>query len=129
MTDQPTSRRGDEVPEEQEVELIDYLRVIWKRKGLIIGGALVAAIAALGVSLSLPKTYEVSRTLKIGHLPPLITEGRVQDKARLIEGREAVADRLTDHRALKALVEELQLSVSPSAVAHGMISVESRKRG
>ncbi len=51
---------------EQQVNLIDYLKVIWNRKDLIIGGTLVAAAAALVVSLSMPKTYEVSRTVKIG---------------------------------------------------------------
>ncbi|MEE9138719.1 MAG: Wzz/FepE/Etk N-terminal domain-containing protein, partial [candidate division NC10 bacterium] len=52
--------------EQNEVELIDYLNVVWKRKGLIIGGTLVVAAAALVVSLSMPKLYEVSHTLKIG---------------------------------------------------------------
>ncbi len=46
--------------EQNEVELIDYLNVVWNRKGLIIGGTLVAAAAAFGVGLLTPNTYEVS---------------------------------------------------------------------
>lgn len=88
--------------EQQEVELIDYLNVIWKRKYLIVGGTLVAAAAALVVSLSLPKTYEVSRTLKIGVL-----------QGKSIETREAVMDHLRDHRVLAGMIKELQLELTP----------------
>ncbi|MGH9428002.1 MAG: GumC family protein [Terriglobia bacterium] len=56
--------------EEQEIELIDYLRVIWKRKRLIVGGTLLAAVTALPLSLSIPKTYEASVTL-------LVTESKI----------------------------------------------------
>jgi len=92
--------------EQNEVELIDYLKVIWKRKGLIVGGTLVAAAAALVVSLSMPKTYEVSRTLKIGRLPGGISDGRVIE-GKLIETRDDVIARLNDHRILRTAVEKI----------------------
>jgi len=60
--------------DEQEIELIDYLIVIWKRKGLIIGGTLISVLTALVVGLSMPKIYKVSRTLKIGRLPIRATQ-------------------------------------------------------
>jgi uncharacterized protein involved in exopolysaccharide biosynthesis len=60
--------------DEQEIELIDYLIVIWKRKGLIIGGTLISVLTALVVDLSMPKLYKVSRTLKIGRLPIRVTQ-------------------------------------------------------
>lgn len=111
--------------EDQEVELIDYLRVIWKRKGLIIGGTLVAAAAVLVVSLSVPKTYEVSRTLKIGKLPGSIQEGKVIE-GKSIESREAVMDRLKDHRVLAALIKEFQLHVTPKEMAD-LVSIDTRR--
>ncbi len=86
--------------EEQEVELIDYLRVMWKRKGLIVGGALLAAATALVLSLSLPKTYETSRTLKIGVLPGGVYKGK-GIAGKDIESRESVIGRLRDHRFLR----------------------------
>ncbi len=91
---------------EQEVELIDYLNVIWKRKGLIVGGALLAAATALVVSLSMPKTYEVSRTLKIGMLP-----------GGIIESREAVIGRLRDHRFLKNARKKAYLGMTLKEIA------------
>ena len=68
--------------EDHEVELIDYLNVVWKRKYLIIGGTLVTAVAALVLSLAMPKTYEVSRTLKIGRLP-----GGIYKEVKIVGGR------------------------------------------
>ena len=56
--------------EEQEIHLIDYLNVIWKRKVLIAGGTILTAAAAVVVSLSMPKTYEASVTL-------LVTESKI----------------------------------------------------
>jgi len=92
--------------EDHEIDLIDYLNVVWKRKYLIIGGTLLAAAAALVVSLGMPKTYEVSRTLKIGKLAGGIHGGRLVE-GKFIEAREAVIGRLKDHRVLKMLMEKV----------------------
>ena len=45
---------------EDEINLIDYLRVLWKWKWLIIAGTLLCAMAAAVISLQMPKIYEVS---------------------------------------------------------------------
>ena len=52
--------------EEDAIELIDYLRVIWKRKGLIIAGTLVCMIAAWVISLRLPEIYRADALISIG---------------------------------------------------------------
>ena len=103
--------------EEQEVELIDYLRVIWKRKGLIVGGTLLAGATALVVSLSMPKTYETSRTLKIGVLAGGIYKGK-GIAGKDIESREAVIGRLRDHRFLRRGIQELQLKLTAKDMAY-----------
>ena len=107
--------------EQQEVELIDYLKVIWKRKGLIMGGTLVAAAAALVVSLSMPKTYEVSRTLKIGRLPGSISSGRVTE-GKLIETQDDVIARLNDHRILRTAVEKIHPGLT-STEMNSLVSI------
>lgn len=53
---------------EEEIELIDYLRVIWKRRWFIIGGTIASMLAGLTVSLLLPKMYETTLGLKIGEI-------------------------------------------------------------
>jgi capsular polysaccharide biosynthesis protein len=106
--------------EEQEVELIDYLSVIWKRKVLIVCGTLLAASGALLVSPSIPKTYEVSRTLKIGELPrEMLFQGK------MIESREAVMDHLRDHTVLTKGIEELQLRMGPEELAN-LVSIDAK---
>jgi len=110
--------------EEQEVGLIDYLNVIWKRKGLIIGGTLLAAATALVVSLSMPKVYEVSRTLRIGVLPGGIYENK-KFPGKAIQDREAVVDRLRDQRLLTKAIQELQLEMTPKDMA-GLVSIDTK---
>ena len=52
---------------EDEIELIDYLRVLWKWKWLIIGGTLlcIVAVAIYGFSRPVVKTYKVSALIEI----------------------------------------------------------------
>jgi uncharacterized protein involved in exopolysaccharide biosynthesis len=49
---------------EDEIELIDILRVIWKRKYLIMGGMLACGLIAAIISLSMPKTYMITMILE-----------------------------------------------------------------
>jgi uncharacterized protein involved in exopolysaccharide biosynthesis len=54
--------------EEDTIELIDYLRVVWKRKGLIIIGTLLCMVIAGVVSVMQPKTYRATSVIEIGTL-------------------------------------------------------------
>ena len=51
---------------EDEIELIDILRVIWKRKYLIMGGMVACGLIAAIISLSMPKTYMITMILEPG---------------------------------------------------------------
>src|SRR5210317_1660825 len=53
---------------EDEIELIDLLRVIWKWKYLIIGGTLVCALAAMVISLIMPKIFRIQTIIRPGIL-------------------------------------------------------------
>jgi len=48
---------------EDEVNLLDYWRVIWKRRWLIGGLCVAAVLTAMVVSLQMPKIYESTATL------------------------------------------------------------------
>lgn len=50
------------MPEENEVSLYDYIKVISKRKWLIIIGTFVCILAAVVVTLLLPRVYETRAT-------------------------------------------------------------------
>ena len=53
---------------EDEIELIDLLRIIWKWKYLIIGGTLFCTLAAIGLSYFMPKIYQIDMVLRPGIL-------------------------------------------------------------
>lgn len=57
--------------EEYEVELIDYLRVIWKGKWIILACLIVAVAFAAAVSFTRPNNYETEGTYKLSSLPQL----------------------------------------------------------
>ncbi len=51
---------------EDEIELMDYLKVLWKWKYLILVGTLVCAIGAAVVSLNMTKVYSITMVLQPG---------------------------------------------------------------
>jgi uncharacterized protein involved in exopolysaccharide biosynthesis len=55
-------------PYEDEIELMDYLLVIWKWKYLILIGTLVCAVAAAVISLQMDKVYSIQTVLQPGRL-------------------------------------------------------------
>jgi len=52
--------------EEDQVELIDYLQVLWSHRWLIGLGTLAVMGAAVLVTITTPKTYQASLLLKVG---------------------------------------------------------------
>ncbi|MBW1957543.1 MAG: hypothetical protein JRI63_03285 [Deltaproteobacteria bacterium] len=53
---------------EDEIELIDILRVIWKWKYFILVGTAVCGLATAVISLNMPKIYRIEMTLEPGIL-------------------------------------------------------------
>jgi len=51
------------MPEEDEIDLLEYWNVIWKKKKLIIGVSILAAILAAGISLLMPNIYRAEALL------------------------------------------------------------------
>ncbi|MHC4215604.1 MAG: Wzz/FepE/Etk N-terminal domain-containing protein [Planctomycetota bacterium] len=51
---------------EDEIELMDYLRVIWRWKYLIAAGTLICAVVAGVISFRMPKVYGISMVLQPG---------------------------------------------------------------
>jgi uncharacterized protein involved in exopolysaccharide biosynthesis len=63
---EPVKSQTD-IPED-EIELIDLLRVIWKWKYLIAGGTVICAVAAVIISLNMAKVYSIEMVLTPGIL-------------------------------------------------------------
>lgn len=67
-TQQREPARYREEQFEDEIELMDYLRVIWKWKYLIIAGTLICAVAAGMISFAMPKVYRIGMVIQPGIL-------------------------------------------------------------
>lgn len=61
---------------EDEIELMDYLKVLWKWKYLILVGTLICAIGAAVVSLNMTKIYGITTVLEPGMLK-LSDDGKI----------------------------------------------------
>jgi len=72
--------------EEQEIDLVDYIKVIMKRKWVIIGITIGAIIIAGISTLLLPKTYKVSAILEIGQISTFVPETSIQLQEKLNRG-------------------------------------------
>ena len=64
----PSEEQGINItPEiEEEINLIDLMRVIAKRKVLILGGAILCLAVAVAVTPALPTKYKVSFVVDVG---------------------------------------------------------------
>lgn len=64
----------------EEIELIDLLRVIWKRKKLIIFGAVLITLAAAVTVFLLPRVYEVTAIIEPGRRPITDQNGQIVEE-------------------------------------------------
>lgn len=49
--------------EEDEIDLLEYWQVIWKKRLFIVGAALIAGVLAVGISLMMPNIYRAEALL------------------------------------------------------------------
>ncbi len=59
---------------EEEIDLIDYIKVIIKRWKLILAIFLIAVFVGAGVSFTMPKTFQAQAVIKIGQVQGKILE-------------------------------------------------------
>jgi len=71
---------------EKEIDLIDYIKIILKRKWTIIGITLGAVIIAGILNWTAPKSYRASATLDIGNIAGTVPETSTQVKEKINHG-------------------------------------------
>lgn len=92
--------------QEQEIELIDLIRILAKRKKLILLGTMVLTLAAAGISLLLPKIYEVSAIIEPGKMINL----EKNEVAKAIVGPEEIKENVLGEAYDNKIREKLNLS-------------------
>lgn len=87
---------------EKEVELIDYIRVVWRRRRLIVFSTIISIMLAGIVSFFMPPVYEVTAQLRIG---------RVWDKE--IESHYLTKELVGSDGFLSRVIKRLNLPLTP----------------
>ena len=86
---------------DDEINLIDYIKVVIKRKWLILGITLTAVLIAGIASMVSPKNYEVSTTLQIGNTTDIL------------ESTSHVAEKIKSNAYKNLLEEKLNIENLP----------------
>lgn len=95
----------------EEVELIDYLRVIRKWKWLIVLVTFACILAAGAISWLQPPSYQAKLILKIGQVTTVNENGGFQEI--MIEDPNNVKERLRSKPLLLSIIENKQLKLEP----------------
>lgn len=99
------------MPESQgEVELIDILNVIWRRKALIIIPTLILVIAATVVSSLMPKIWEVSAIIQPSKFLTQNEQGQFEEIVVLAP--EQIASQINEATYNELIAAELNLNIS-----------------
>ncbi len=104
MTDKNARQYRHYDPEqlEDEIELIDLLRVVWKWKYLAIGGTMLCVVLAALVSVLLPETYRIDMLIDSG-----LVAGKVRGQpVYLVESKElkaVIASGKLNHKILEMI--------------------------
>ncbi|MFQ6082623.1 MAG: Wzz/FepE/Etk N-terminal domain-containing protein [Candidatus Aminicenantia bacterium] len=97
---------------EEEIELIDYFRVIWKRKWIIIIGTLLCIIVAGVVSFILKPIYEIDAIIQPGKFMVQNQAGNFEEI--VLEKPQQIADKVK-HKSYNALIA-LELKIDEKEI-------------
>ena len=110
---------------EHEVELIDYLRVMWKGKWLILVCFAAAVGMAAGITLTRPATYTQAVSYRLVELVSPLGVSELDDGRQLAAAQEASSP--FAGASLQVKVEEkgdgVQLTLSGASAKEGMQSL------
>lgn len=111
----PVAEETPPVIEADEVELIDYLEVLWSHRWLILLGTLGAMVVAGVWTIAMPKIYQASMLIKIGTVfIPGVGEG-----SSLIESPKAIVQVLSSDEVAQRL---------QTALGRGDVPLDAIKR-
>jgi capsular polysaccharide biosynthesis protein len=98
--------------QEEEIELIDILRVLWKRKSLIVLGTLFCTVIAAGVGFLLPKVYEVTAIIEPGKRPISDQNGQIVNE-KVVESPETIKETVVGGAYNEAIRNSLEIDFDP----------------
>lgn len=114
---------------EEEIDLRAYIAVLWKGKYWIIGLALVAALAAMGVSFLLPPTYEATALVAVTRPRYTLQFDSKLSTTNIQPSYKAYLDLAMSAQLIRALIDDLGSSLAADErsvrVVREMLDVQS----
>jgi len=86
---------------EKQLELIDYIYIIWKRKWIIIIGTIISMIVTGAVSFLLKPVYEIDAIIQPGKFFLENQGGQIEEV--VMEKPQQIADKIM-HKSFNALI-------------------------
>ncbi|MGD9345437.1 MAG: Wzz/FepE/Etk N-terminal domain-containing protein, partial [Candidatus Aminicenantes bacterium] len=111
---------------EYEIEIIDYLKLIWRKKWLIIIGTFVFVAVTGAVTFLLPKTFVATAYLRIGKIGGRLIEEPLALRARIEAAH--YAERFIENEELSILADDLRLKTESSRVGVIRVTAEGPYR-
>ena len=96
---------------EERIELIDYLRIIWKWRWVIMLVTLICVIVSGVVSFRLPKIYRATTIIEVGRIF-IPGKGLVQREIKEIEDIESMGEVIESDEMLNKLIEKFNLDMT-----------------
>ena len=96
--------------ENKEIELVDYLRIIWKKKWLILFGTLLFLIIAIVMSYMMKQVYEIDSIIQPGKFFIQNQSGHFEQV--VVEEPLQIADKVKHRSYNVKIAAELNMSVS-----------------
>jgi polysaccharide biosynthesis transport protein len=94
--------------EEKEIDLRDYINVVWKRRKMILVIFLAAVIITAIVSLFMPKVYESSLTIMVNRPKyQLSLEPKIQTMVSPEVSVETYHDLINDRKLIEQVIQKL----------------------
>jgi len=100
-----TYKTNNNFMEEEEINLIDYIRVVFKRKKTILVCALIAVCVAFLFYFFSTSVYEIDTILEIGHMENFVPEEPIQvvEKIQNNTYNEIIKEKLNRENTLKGI--------------------------
>ena len=117
---------------DEEIKLIDYLRILWTWKWVIVVGTLVCAAVAAVIGLQMPKVFEISTNI----VPPMTEFSPETQKITYIDTPDHIRDKIMSGVYNEHIRKALALGPSEPGIAFtsavvtgtGTVDIASRWR-
>lgn len=99
---------------DDEIDLIDYIRIMIKRKKIILTIFLLCVITATIISFLMPKVYETSAIIEIGSIATPASGSMPISASTLLISKDEAIQKIQAKKILNSAIQKLNLTANES---------------